>query len=388
MLEAKLSEASTIKKLLDSIKELVTDANFECNEEGITLQAMDNSHVALVSVLMEATGFKRYRCDRPMPLGVNLASLTKVLKCAKDDDNVTLKAADEADVLNLVYEARASDRIAEYDMKLMDIDSDQLGIPDTEYEARVSMPSSEFSRIVKDLSLLGESVRIEVSKEGVRFASEGEAANGSVLLKQSEAIGKVTQPQPKKSKGKKVKKEDGDHQVVDVDADEEEETAEDGKKIKKEKKVKKEKQDEDVDMEGEEEDGEEEQEEEQEEGDDEEEEESGKKRKKSSSSSKPSKKAKTSKSKKGKGKKKSDDSDAASSDDDDDDAEEEKGIKIEMNAHVSLTFSLKYLVNFTKSAALASRVEFMMSNDVPLLVSYDFGQGYIRYYLAPKIGDE
>jgi len=90
-----------------AIKELVTDANFECNEEGIVLQAMDNSHVALVSVKFAAPAFKRYRCDRPMPLGVNLTSLTKVLKCAKDDDICTLKAADEADVLNLVYEAKS-----------------------------------------------------------------------------------------------------------------------------------------------------------------------------------------------------------------------------------------------------------------------------------------
>jgi proliferating cell nuclear antigen len=44
---------------------------------------MDNSHVALVSVHLDASGFKRYRCDRPMPLGVNIASLMKVLKCAK-----------------------------------------------------------------------------------------------------------------------------------------------------------------------------------------------------------------------------------------------------------------------------------------------------------------
>jgi len=125
MLEAKLREAALLKKLLDgrmsklvikkkgperavsAIKELVTDANFECNEEGINLQAMDNSHVALVAVQLEAAGFRSYRCDRPMPLGVNLTSLTKVLKCAKDDDLVTLKAADEADILNLVYEAKS-----------------------------------------------------------------------------------------------------------------------------------------------------------------------------------------------------------------------------------------------------------------------------------------
>ncbi|KAF8056640.1 proliferating cell nuclear antigen, N-terminal domain-containing protein [Lyophyllum atratum] len=383
MLEAKLSEAGTLKKLLDAIKELVTDANFDCNEEGITLQAMDNSHVALVAVLLEATGFKRYRCDRPMPLGVNLTSLTKVLKCAKDDDECTIKAADEADVLNLVYEAKSSDRIAEYDMKLMDIDSDTLGIPDTEYDARVTMPSAEFTRIVRDLSLLGESVRIEVSKEGVRFASDGEAANGSVLLRPSDsaAIGKVTQ-----SKTKTPKKEDGaDDEVVDVDAeDEDDEEAEDGKKIKKEKKkpVKKESADEDVDMNDDDEEfkakSDDEGEEEREEDEDEDGSESGKKRKKSSSSSKPSKKAKTaSSSKKGKGRKK-----------DDSDNEEEAGVRIEMNAHVSLTFSLKYLVNFSKSASLCNRVQLMMSNDVPLLVSYDFGQGHIRYYLAPKIGDD
>jgi proliferating cell nuclear antigen PCNA len=69
---------------------------------------MDNSHVALVSVKFAAPAFKRYRCDRPMPLGVNLTSLTKVLKCAKDDDITTLKAADEGDVLNLVYEAKST----------------------------------------------------------------------------------------------------------------------------------------------------------------------------------------------------------------------------------------------------------------------------------------
>ena len=77
-----------------------------------------------------------------------------------------------------------------------------------------------------------------------------------------------------------------------------------------------------------------------------------------------------------------------------------------MNQHVSLTFSLKYLVNFSKSASLASKVQLMMSNDVPLLVSsdpfihffllftntfqvsYNFNVGHIHYYLAPKIGDD
>jgi len=65
----------------------------------------------------------------------------------------------------------------------MNFDAERLAIPYTGYDTRVTMPCAEFPRIMRDVSQRGESVRIEVSKEGVRFASEGEAANGSVLLK-------------------------------------------------------------------------------------------------------------------------------------------------------------------------------------------------------------
>ena len=107
------------------------------------------------------------------------------------------------------------------------------------------MPSSEFSRIVRDLSQLGESVRIEVSKEGVRFTSEGEAANGNILLRHTDTSG----VNGKKGDSSKVKKEEDDEEQAE---DEEEEDEEGEKKIKKEKKVKKE-ENEDVEMNGEEE---------------------------------------------------------------------------------------------------------------------------------------
>ncbi|KAH9854779.1 proliferating cell nuclear antigen, C-terminal domain-containing protein [Lenzites betulinus] len=70
---------------------------------------------------------------------------------------------------------------------------------------------------------------------------------------------------------------------------------------------------------------------------------------------------------------------------DTDEDNESEGVQIKMNQAVTLTFSLKYLVNFSKSSALSKKVQLMMSNDVPLLVLYGFNQGHIRYYLAPKI---
>ena len=144
-------------QVIDAIKDLVQDCNFDCNDSGVALQAMDNSHVALVAMLLKAESFEPFRCDRNIALGVNLTSLTKVLRAAQNDDILTLKAEDAPDVLNLVFESKANDRISEYDLKLMDIDQEHLGIPDTEYAATVTMSSAEFKRITTDLIAMSES---------------------------------------------------------------------------------------------------------------------------------------------------------------------------------------------------------------------------------------
>lgn len=144
-------------QVVDAIKDLVQDCNFDCNDSGIALQAMDNSHVALVSMMLKAEGFSPFRCDRNIALGVNLTSLTKVLRAAQNEDILTLKAEDAPDVLNLVFESSETDRISEYDLKLMDIDQEHLGIPETEYAATISMPAAEFKRITTDLMAMSES---------------------------------------------------------------------------------------------------------------------------------------------------------------------------------------------------------------------------------------
>ncbi|KAK3066535.1 DNA polymerase delta processivity factor, partial [Coniosporium uncinatum] len=84
--------------VVDAIKDLVQDCNFDCNDSGIALQAMDNSHVALVSMMLKSESFSPFRCDRNIALGINLTSLTKVLRCAQNEDILTLKAEDAPDV--------------------------------------------------------------------------------------------------------------------------------------------------------------------------------------------------------------------------------------------------------------------------------------------------
>ena len=61
-------------------------------------------------------------------------------------------------------------------------------------------------------------------------------------------------------------------------------------------------------------------------------------------------------------------------------------VSIQLTEPVSLTFSLKYLVNFCKASGLSGRVKLCLSQEVPLLVEYTLsGTSYLRFYLAPKV---
>lgn len=73
MFEARLTQSAIFKKVLDAIKDLLNEASFDCSESGIQLQAMDNSHVSLVSLTLKSDGFDKYRCDRNLTMGMNLA---------------------------------------------------------------------------------------------------------------------------------------------------------------------------------------------------------------------------------------------------------------------------------------------------------------------------
>jgi proliferating cell nuclear antigen len=54
---------------------------------------------------------------------------------------------------------------------------------------------------------------------------------------------------------------------------------------------------------------------------------------------------------------------------------------------VCLSFSLKYLVGFTKATGLSGQVRLSLSAEVPLLVEYALANNsYLRFYLAPKVG--
>merc|ERR1712232_1303015 len=177
-----MGQAVLLKKVVDAIKDLCKDVNFDCSEKGLQVQSMDSSHVALVSLLLRESAFSNFKCERATSLGMNVESLSKILKMCSPNDSLKLRWQSGADTVSFQCEG-GDDRIADFDLKLMQIESEHMEIPEQQYKVVARLPSSEFQKICKDLKEFGETMQVSTSKEGIKFSVAGDVGAGNVMLK-------------------------------------------------------------------------------------------------------------------------------------------------------------------------------------------------------------
>ncbi|OMJ79759.1 hypothetical protein SteCoe_20145 [Stentor coeruleus] len=186
MFQASIAKALSFKKIIESVRELVVDVNFEVSQDGLALQAMDASHVALVSFILNANQFEEFECNQPQVFGVNIGNLAKILKCADNDDRITIRAESNASKLSFIFEGRQDEKLSQFNLNLMTLDTEQLGIPDHEYTAVIHIKSDEFTRICRELSQISDTLTIDINKEKVTFRVGGDLGDGEITLKHRE----------------------------------------------------------------------------------------------------------------------------------------------------------------------------------------------------------
>lgn len=178
-----VNDATSFKLLIDAVREVVTEVVLDCSPSGIKMQAMDNSHVALVLFDLDANkAFSHYKCDSSIMFGINVSSLQKVLKLCNNEDVLTIHKNINLDKLDLLFESKSGSKVSQFSLGLLDIDQEQLGIPEVDYQTYVSMSSFEFVRICKEFKELADTLAISSDKTGITFSFNGDTTSGNVKL--------------------------------------------------------------------------------------------------------------------------------------------------------------------------------------------------------------
>ena len=91
ILNVKTIQSSAFRVLVEALKEILTDANFEFDANGIKVMAMDSSHTVLVHLKLLSKNFEFYNLSREkITVGINMINLFKLIKTMDNNDTLSL----------------------------------------------------------------------------------------------------------------------------------------------------------------------------------------------------------------------------------------------------------------------------------------------------------
>lgn len=175
-------QGGVIKSLFDSLKDIVHDVVFRIDASGIKLLTMDKNKCALVHLKLDSSSFEKFVCEPPdatYELSVNVLNVFKLVKSTGTKDVVSLMydSVRNPHTLGLSIQNFERNSTTAYDIKLLDLNSDNIELNDVEFDSVISMPSTYFQRMCRDMSELSEMVRIGSDGRTVSLSCDGEYAS-------------------------------------------------------------------------------------------------------------------------------------------------------------------------------------------------------------------
>ena len=80
ILKMKTVQASGFQKLIDCMKDILQDVNWEFDKTGVKVLCMDGSHVCLINMKLDQENFEFYHCPNKIKIGVSMSNFSKLIK--------------------------------------------------------------------------------------------------------------------------------------------------------------------------------------------------------------------------------------------------------------------------------------------------------------------
>jgi proliferating cell nuclear antigen len=161
ILEIKTVQASTFKQVIDALKEILMDVNLEFDETGMKVVALDNTHVVLVHLKLEAAKFEMFHCEKKLYVGINMLKLHLLIKTIGNNDILTLYVdRNDANRLGINIENQEKNMKTTYKLSMLDINVININIPPADFQTVITMPSVDFQKIIRDMHNLADYIEI------------------------------------------------------------------------------------------------------------------------------------------------------------------------------------------------------------------------------------
>jgi len=155
-------QSNAFRVLIEALKDILTDCNFIIDETGIKLIATDSSHNVLIHMKLHSENFDFYECKSKTIIGVNMTNMFKLIKTMGNSDILTLfLEQNNQNTLGIQINNKEKNSQTIYKLNLLDISNENITIPPATFETELSLPSSDFQKIIRDMTNIGDLIEIK-----------------------------------------------------------------------------------------------------------------------------------------------------------------------------------------------------------------------------------
>ena len=189
--------ADKFAAIFQHIKLFTDHIAISCSETHMKMQCMDNAHVAILEMSLPAAWFDVYHLadDGDIRIGFNATYLHRILSSRDKEQQIQLVYSSEDTDRLLIHLTKPEDPVLEtsdsssvktktkdkkpttntfdkhFELPLIDIEEEGMQIPDIEYAAELAMHSAQFSDIITQLKMFGDTMEVQCSEERIALAS-------------------------------------------------------------------------------------------------------------------------------------------------------------------------------------------------------------------------
>jgi len=169
------------------MKELLTDTPIEFDETGMKIVSMDNSHIVLVHLKLDAGKFEHYHCTNKIVIGVNMLNLYKLIRSINSNDILTLFIdADDMNHLGIKIENGEKNTKTTYKLNLLDLDNPNIHVEPASFESVITLPSIDFQKLCRDMKNIAEFVEIKNIRSQLMLSCKGDFCAQETIIADAE----------------------------------------------------------------------------------------------------------------------------------------------------------------------------------------------------------
>jgi proliferating cell nuclear antigen len=187
IVEAKTVQTGAVRTLKEALKCILVEMSLLFDKDGIRMIAMDNTRTVLVHLRLYADKFEKYNYNHTAGkflIGINTDHLYRIVRTATNDDTITFYIEqNDPNTLGILLEDGERKQVTRYKLNLLDRDEPDIQLPETEFSTHITMPSIDFQKMCRDMTLLGaKTVEIKNVGPSLTFACKGHFASRTTVM--------------------------------------------------------------------------------------------------------------------------------------------------------------------------------------------------------------